>query len=353
MKQKRSILSFLTTSPLLAVAGLVIGLMFPPICLAASSVMPELPLGLEETLFTVPKDNPMTKEKIELGRQLFFDKRLSGNNTIACAVCHIPALAFTDGQPVSSGIHHQQGGRSAPMAVNRAFSTLQFWDGRAATLEDQAVAPLTNPIEHGFVDYNQMIEKMNKIPGYKHEFKEVFGGEITVDRVGKAIATFERTILSGNSPFDRFDVGGDEKALSASSQRGLTLFRGKARCTKCHSGFNFTDEKFHNIGIGFDKDTVDTGRFNVTKDPKDMGAFKTPSLREIPRTAPYMHDGRFANLIDVVNFYNQGGIKNPFQDPLIIPLELTEAEKRDLVDFLGNLSGEGWENITPPSEFPM
>jgi len=315
--------------------------------------MPVIPLGLEEDQFYVPKDNPLTKGKIELGRFLFFDKRLSKNNTIACSSCHIPELAFTDGQPVSAGIRHQQGGRSAPMAINRAFSMLQFWDGRAATLEDQSVGPFTNPLEHGFTDYPEMIGKMTKIEGYKKEFKEVFGGEITVDRIGKAIAAFQRTILSGNSPVDKYDAGGDEKALSPAPIRGLDLFRNKARCTKCHSGFNFTDEKFHNIGIGFDKDTVDTGRFHVTKDTKDMGAFKTPSLREISRTAPYMHDGRFPTLMDVVNFYNQGGIKNPFQDPLIIPLDLTENEKRDLVEFLRNLNGEGWQGITPPTEFPM
>jgi len=315
--------------------------------------MPPIPLGLEEDQFYVPKDNPLTKEKIELGRFLFFDKRLSKDNTIACATCHMPPLAFTDGQPVSAGIRHQQGGRSAPMAINRAFSKVQFWDGRAATLEDQSVGPFVNPVEHGFADYKEMIEKMNKIEGYKKEFKEVFGGDITVDKIGKAIASFQRTILSGNSPFDKFDVGGDEKALSPAAKRGLDLFRNKARCTKCHSGFNFTDEKFHNLGIGFDKDMVDTGRFHVTKDKNDMGAFKTPSLREISRTAPYMNDGRFVTLMEVVNFYNQGGIKNAFQDPLIIPLELTENEKKDLVEFLNNLSGEGWQNITPPSEFPM
>jgi len=314
---------------------------------------PPIPLGLEADQFYVPTDNPLTKEKVELGRFLFFDKRLSKENTIACATCHMPALAFTDGQPVSAGVRHQQGGRSAPMAINRAFSKAQFWDGRAATLEDQSVGPFVNPVEHGFADYKEMIDKMNKIEGYKKEFKEVFGGEITVDRIGKAIASFQRTILSGDSPFDKYDVGGEENALSPGAKRGLDLFRNKARCTKCHSGFNFTDEKFHNLGIGFDKDMVDTGRFHVTKDPKDMGAFKTPSLREISRTAPYMNDGRFATLMDVVNFYNQGGIKNPFQDPLIIPLDLTEAEKKDLVEFLNSLSGEGWQNITPPSEFPM
>jgi cytochrome c peroxidase len=315
--------------------------------------MPLIPLGLEQDQFYVPKDNPMTQEKIELGRFLFFDKRLSRDNTIACATCHIPAVAFTDGQPVSAGIRHQHGGRSAPTAINRAFSKAQFWDGRAATLEDQSVGPFTNPVEHGFTDYAEMIVKMNKIEGYKKEFKEVFGGDITVDKIGKAIASFQRTILSGNSAFDQYDVGGDEKALSPAAKRGLDLFRNKARCTKCHSGFNFTDEKFHNLGIGFDKDTVDTGRFNVTKDTKEMGAFKTPTLREISRTAPYMHDGRFGTLTDVVNFYNQGGIKNPFQDPLIIPLDLTENEKRDLIEFLHNLNGEGWQSITPPMEFPM
>ncbi len=315
--------------------------------------MPQIPMGLDQDQFYVPKDNPLTKEKIELGRFLFFDKRLSKNNTIACSSCHIPELAFTDGQPVSAGVNHQQGGRSAPIAINRAFSKAQFWDGRATTLEDQSVGPFTNPIEHGFADYPEMIVKMNKIEGYKKEFKEAFGGEISVETIGKAIASFQRTLLSGNSPFDRHDIGGDEKALSPAAIPGLDLFRNKARCTKCHSGFNFSDEKFHNLGIGFDNSAVDTGRFHVTKDIKDMGAFKIPTLREISRTAPYMHDGRFPTLMDVVNFYNQGGVKNPFQDPLIIPLDLTGNEKQDLLEFLRSLNGEGWQTITAPTEFPM
>ena len=342
-----------STAGIMAAVGFSLILTIPAPGAEQTRFMPEIPLGLEKDQFNVPKDNPLTKEKIELGRFLFFDKRLSKDNTIACASCHIPALAFTDAQPVSAGVRHQQGGRSAPMAINRAFSAAQFWDGRAATLEDQSVGPFTNPVEHGFADHPEMIAKMNKIPGYKKEFREVFGGEITVDRIGKAIASFQRTILSGNSPFDQYDVGGDENALSPAAKRGLDLFRNKARCTKCHSGFNFTDEKFHNLGIGWDKDTVDTGRFHVTQDQKDMGAFKTPGLREIPQTAPYMHDGRFPTLMDVVNFYNQAGIKNPFQDPLILPLGLTEDEKRDLVEFLRSLSGEGWQGITAPTEFPM
>lgn len=312
-----------------------------------------IPFGLDQDSFNVPPDNPMTPEKIELGRLLFFDKRLSKDNTIACATCHIPAMAFTDGQPVSMGIKHQLGGRSAPIAVNRVFSKHQFWDGRAATLEDQSIGPFINPVEHGFENYDEMLAKMNKIEGYKKEFKKVFGTDITIAGVGKAIATFQRTILSGNSPADRFDMGGEEGAISDSAKRGLKLFRDKARCTKCHSGFNFTDEKFHNLGIGWDTANTDLGRFMVTKDVKDIGAFKTPTLREITRTAPYMNDGRFGTLQEVVEFYNKGGIKNPFQDELIIPLNLTEQEKKDLVAFLRTLEGEGWQHIKAPEAFPQ
>lgn len=315
-------------------------------------MLPEL-LGLEDANTFVPQENPLTAKKVELGRFLFFDKRLSKNNTIACASCHIPAMAFTDGQPVSTGINRLQGGRSAPASINRVFSTAQFWDGRGATLEDQSVGPLVSPVEHGFVNHDEMVKKLKGIEGYRRLFKEAFGSDIATEAVGKAIASFQRTILSGNSPADRFDVGGDQEALTEDAQRGLTLFRGKARCTRCHSGFNFSDEKFHNIGIGWDTNTVDLGRFMETKNPEDIGAFKTPTLREISRTAPYMHDGRFATLEDVVNFYNQGGIKNPHLDNTIIPLELTAEEKHDLVALLRSLNGEGWQQITAPTEFPQ
>jgi cytochrome c peroxidase len=315
-------------------------------------VLPEL-LGLEDANTFVPKENPLTAKKVELGRLLFFDKRLSKNNTIACASCHIPALAFTDGQPVSTGIHRLQGGRSAPASINRVFSQAQFWDGRAATLDDQSVGPLVSPVEHGFINHDEMVKKLKGIEGYRRLFKDAFGSDITTNAVGKAIASFQRTILSGNSPVDRFDVGGDQQALAEDAQRGLTLFRGKARCTRCHSGFNFSDEKFHNLGIGWDTNTVDLGRYMETKNPEDIGAFKTPTLREISRTAPYMHDGRFATLEDVVNFYNQGGIKNPHQDNTIIPLELTAEEQHNLVAFLRSLSGEGWQQITAPTQFPQ
>lgn len=312
-----------------------------------------IPFGLEETKVVIPEDNPLTKEKVELGRLLFFDKRLSQDNTIACANCHLAKFAFTDGKPVSTGIRGQKGGRSAPASINRVFSSAQFWDGRAATLEAQSVGPFTNPIEHGFANYDVMMAKMMKIPGYRKLFMQVFGEDkITIDNVGKAIASFQRTVLSGNSPADRFDQGQEEGAIPAAAQHGLILFREKARCTKCHSGFNFTDEKFHNLGLGWDDNKVDLGRYMVTKNAEDIGAFKTPTLREIARSAPYTHDGRFKTLEEVVNFYNQGGVKNPHQDPLIIPLELTDEEKRDLVAFLHTLNGEGWQHVTAPKSFP-
>jgi cytochrome c peroxidase len=312
----------------------------------------KIPFGLEETAVVIPADNPLTKEKVELGRMLFFDKRLSQDNTIACANCHLAKFAFTDGKPVSTGIRGEKGGRSAPASFNRVFSSAQFWDGRAATLEDQSIGPFTNPIEHGFANHDVMVAKMKKIAGYRKLFMQVFGEDITIGNVGKAIASFQRTVLSGNSSADRFDMGQEAGAISAAAQHGLLLFREKARCTKCHSGFNFTDEKFHNLGIGWDDNKVDLGRYMVTTNPEEINAFKTPTLREIARSAPYMHDGRFKTLEDVVNFYNKGGVKNPHQDNLIIPLELTEEEKHDLVEFLHTLNGEGWQQAKAPTSFP-
>lgn len=312
----------------------------------------EIPLGLDRERMVIPSDNPLTVEKVKLGKLLFFDKRLSDNNTIACASCHIPALAFTDGQPVSTGIHQKQGRRSAPTAVNRLFSSEQFWDGRAATLEAQSVGPFVNPVEHGFPNHDALVAKVNSIEGYKPLFQNAFEtSTITVDLIGKAIASFQRTLLSGNSAYDQFGVGGNDRALTSRAQSGLQIFVGKGQCLRCHFGFNFTDERFHNIGVDWDTDHVDVGRYGVTKDPKDFGAFKTPTLREISRTAPYMHDGRFATLRQVVDFYNQGGIPNPHLDPVIKPLNLTNQEKEDLIQFLRGLNGEGWE-MAPPTEFP-
>ena len=313
----------------------------------------EAPLALMDPSSYIPVDNPLTKEKVELGKLLFFDKRLSVNNTVSCATCHMAELAFTDGQPVSTGVFRRQGGRSAPTAINRLYSTKQFWDGRKESLEAQSVMPIIDHLEMAMPSHDAATEKLANIAGYRTLFKNVFGTGVTIDGVGKALASFQRTLLSGNSPADRFDRNVDDNAISLSAQRGMELFRDKARCTSCHSGFNFTDEQFHNLGIGWDTGTVDLGRFRVTQDKKDIGAFKTPTLREVARTAPYMHDGRFGTLEEVVAFYSGGGIKNPFLDSDIRVLNLTSDEQQDIVAFLRSLNGEGWQHVTVPTDFPQ
>ena len=310
-----------------------------------------LPLGLPADNFIIPKDNPMTKDKIELGRALYFDVRLSHNNTIACATCHAPNMAFCDNQPVSLGIHRQQGSLSSPTVINRAFTEEQFWDGRAFSLEEQAVSPLVNPLEMGNPNHDYLINKLKNIDGYATWFKRVFNRDIHIDDLAKALAAFQRTIVSGNSRVDQFNMG-DVEALTESEARGLTLFREKGRCNQCHAGFNFSNEMFHNIGVGWEGSEVHLGRYAITKDKRDIGAFKTPTLREISKTAPYMHDGRFATLEQVMDFYIKGGEPNPFLDRLMKKLDLKKQEKMDIVAFLKALDGEGWQHVTPPDRFP-
>lgn len=310
-----------------------------------------VPFGLEDAAGYIPADNPLTAEKVELGKLLFFDPRLSQNNTVSCATCHMPQLAWTDGQQVGVGIHRQLATRNTQTIVNRLYSTAQLWHGKSPSLEAQAINPLHKPVRMGMPSYEAEVAKLNGITGYRERFRNVFGTDVTLDGLAKAIAAFERTILSGNSPADRFDMGGEEQAISESAKRGLALFQGKARCTRCHSGFNFTDEKFHNLGIDWDGDQIDVGRYKVSKDPEDIGAFKTPTLREISRTAPYMHDGRFATLEEVVEFYDKGGIQNPHLSNLMVSLSLAAQDKADLVEYMRALNGEGWQ-VAPPTEFP-
>ncbi len=316
---------------------------------AAEPADVQAPTGLLPMVW--PGDNPYTPEKAELGRLLYFDKRLSADDTVACATCHAPEHAFTDGAAVSTGIRGQHGGRSAPTIINRGYSLAQFWDGRAPTLEEQAKGPIANSLEMGD-SLDNIVAKLNAIAGYRAWFAKVFGSaDFTADQVAKAIATFERTVLSGNSPFDRYKEG-DKKALSRAQIRGMNVFFNRAKCDKCHDGMNFTTNDYHNLGIGTDKPTPDEGRFAVTKNPKDWAAFKTPTLRDIAETAPYMHDGRFQTLREVVDFYDKGGLLNKNLDPEIKPLKLTVDERNDLVEFLKALSGQGWRNIQAPEKFP-
>lgn len=313
------------------------------------SAPPPVPLGLLPIQW--PKDNPYTPEKAELGKLLYFDPRISADNTVSCATCHGLKNAFTDGAAFSVGIKGQKGGRSAPTVINRAYSLAQFWDGRAATLEEQAKGPIQNPIEMGHTHVD-VVKKFNAIPGYRALFKKAFGTEdFTIDHMAMAIATFERTVLSGNSPYDQYKAG-KKSAMTAEQVRGMDVYLNKAKCDQCHEGINFTSNSYHNLGVGMDKPNPDEGRFVVTKNPSDWGAFKTPTLRDIERTAPYMHDGSIKTLEEVVDFYDKGGTPNKNLDEKMKPLKLSDQDKKALVAFLKALNGDGWQKLQVPSKFP-
>jgi cytochrome c peroxidase len=310
-----------------------------------------LPLGLQAGAAYIPDDNPMSDAKIALGRFLYFDKRLSKDMTISCASCHNPFHGFADPARTSSGVSGKLGGRNSPTVLNRLFSAEQFWDGRAKDLEFQSHGPLTNPVEMAMGSNDEVVERVKAVAGYGPLFTKAFGSDgIDLDRIGKAIAAYERTVVTGDSPYDRYGAG-DKDALSPSAVRGLALFNGKANCKVCHAGFNFTDESYQDIGVGMDKPTPDAGRFEVTKNNADRGKFKTPTLRNLTQTAPYMHDGSDATLAEVIDFYDRGGIANSNLSPEIKPLKLSAQEKRDLVAFLESLTGEV-RNATPPESLP-
>jgi cytochrome c peroxidase len=324
----------------------------------------KVPAGLQPLTakIYVPDANPLTKGKYELGRQLYFDPRVSLDATVSCATCHNPARGWTDGMPVAIGIAGQFGSRSAPTVINTAYGKSMFWDGRAPSLEGQAQGPVQNPIEMGKQSYKEIIERLRKVSAYSEQFEKVFGARVTLDGMAKAIASFERVAaLSGNSSYDKYNAG-DNKALTESQKRGLVLFgltlnadddfktdavRQKAKCTLCHVGFNFTDEQFHNLGIGWNEATgkfADLGRWAIdpigAKNEASLGAFKTPTVREAARTGPYMHDGSLATLEAVVEHYDKGGNANPALDPDMKKLNLTAQEKADVVAFLKALTGE-------------
>ena len=322
---------------------------------SSDAAEPQAPLGLPAIFW--PDDNLYSDDKVELGRLLYFDKRLSSDGTVACASCHSSEFAFTDGRAFSSGIGGQVGGRSAPTVINSGYRTNQFWDGRVPSLKEQAKGPIANDIEMTHENdpqraFETSIDRLKEVNGYVDRFEKVFGTkDFTIDHVAKAIATFERTILSGNAPYDRYKAG-DKSAMSESQVRGMDVFFNTTKCDSCHLGFNFTDSSYANVGIGMDKPNPDLGRFNVSQDEEDKGAFKTPTLREIANTGPYMHDGRFKTLEEVIEHYDVGGIKNPYLDRRIKALKLSEQEKKDLVAFLKALSGEGWQHIKAPKTFP-
>jgi len=355
----------------------------PPIpkigSLAEPRSLQQVGLPVDLTQAAIPPDNPQTPEKIALGQKLFFDGRLSADGSVACASCHNPDRAFTDGKPTSVGIRGQVGQRNAPTILNALYNKAQFWDGRAKTLEDQAALPIINPIEMGQPNLNAAVTRLAAIDEYQQAFKRVFGRPINSQDLVRAIASYERTLVSFNSPFDRFIVG-DKNAIDASAQRGWELFNTKARCNKCHALTEtkrdpvlFMDYDFHNIGIGIirhnvvalarqaeqlvnsedaaavDRAALQTdmsalGRFLVTKKDSDMASFKTPGLRNLLMTGPYFHDGSQETLWDVMDHYNKGdGLQNPWLDEDIQPLALTENEIDDVVAFLASLTSDDYK----------
>jgi cytochrome c peroxidase len=335
----------------------------------------QLPEGLApgKDQVHIPTDNPITRAKIELGRQLYFDRRLSKGNEVSCADCHHPDKGYGFDTQFGVGIQGQKGDRNSPTSLNRILSKEQFWDGRAKDLEAQAVGPIANPIEMGNT-HDAVVKFVSANPVYKAQFEKIFGRAPHIDDVGKAIATFERTIVTGNSPYDyqvkvdRLDKyleaegitlaelknedpkmhtdylaakkAATEHPMSDSAKRGQKIFFSKeANCSACHVGANFTDEKFHNLGVGMAVEKPDLGRFKETGKDPDKGAFKTPSLRNIAQNGPYMHDGSQKTLLEVVEWYVKGGHPNPHLSDKVKKFEATEQDKKDLVAFMEALTG--------------
>ncbi|TWT61798.1 cytochrome-c peroxidase [Rubinisphaera italica] len=330
----------------------------------------KLPMGLNVGKIPegVLESNPLTRAKIELGRQLYFDTRLSKDNTISCASCHDPKAGYAAPTQFGVGIEGLTGNRNSPTAYNRILSTSQFWDGRAASLEEQAIGPIANPIEMGNT-HDAAVKAIAKVPGYKLQFEQIFDDhEVNIDNVGKAIAAFERVLVTGPAPFDYYeklkpylkfesedfeddpDLKDEYDAIMAelevhpmseSAIRGRNLFFSeRVNCAACHVGANLADEKYHNLGVGMDQEKPDLGRYEVTGDEKDKGAFKTPTIRNVALTGPYMHDGSQKTLLDVVEHYAKGGIPNPYLSDKIKKIDLNNQEKKDLVAFMEACTGE-------------
>ena len=345
---------------------------------------PNVPLGLpaDTWLHHVPRQNPQTAAKVELGRKLFFDKRLSADGSVACATCHQPERAFADDKPLAEGVAQRRGTRNSPSLLNVIYTNGQFWDGRADTLEEQAVLPLINPLEMGDQTHDEVIARLRALPEYVAAFQQTFRtADINITLLGHALSAFERTLLSGAAPLDHY-LGGDKTALNEAELRGMAVFRGRGRCTRCHTmnenRMLFSDYEYRNTGVAarhpeFEKlarqlfnasddergaltqqlalqpGGAELGRMLVSQHILDVGAFHTPSLRNVALTAPYFHDGSAATLADVVRFYTEGGKDNLNLDTELHPLGLTEEEQRDLVIFLSALTGSQPQVTQPVS----
>jgi cytochrome c peroxidase len=332
----------------------------------SSNTGPAMPIGKTVTIkaplglpaVPIPADNPPTAETIALGRRLYYDPILSSDKTVSCATCHTPEAGFADPKPVSEGVDKKTGTRNSPPVVNAAYFHVQFWDGRAPSLEKQAEGPVQNPVEMANT-LAEVEKRLNADPSYKAEFATAWGDKpITYEMVEKSIASFERSVVSGNSPFDKWKYGHDQKAISESAKRGFAVFssKNKGNCTACHLVGDkyalFTDNKFHNVGVGVEMgEPTDLGLYSVTHKETDKGLFKTPSLRNIAQSAPYLHDGSLKDLKQVMDFYIGAGNSNPNLDKEIHALDfLTGQERADLLEFLNSLTGEVPPNVGPPAD---
>ena len=359
--------------------------------LAADAATAKPPLGLPPV--PIPADNPQTPEKVALGKKLFDDKRFSSTGEVSCATCHDEKKAFTDSplrtsEGIKKGGKALTGTRNAPTVVNAAYFAAQFWDGRSPSLEDQSQHPFVNPVEMGLKDHQPILKIVRSDPEYVKAFEQVFGKkgpQVTMKEVKQAIGAFERTQVAGDSPFDRYFYGGESGALTDAQKRGFDLYVNKGRCVSCHvieqTQALFTDNRFHNVGVGIndiqkdvpalageflqakatlaevdvkvlgDKRTSELGRFAISRDFEGLGAFKTPTLRNVAVTAPYMHDGSLATLKDVVVHYNNGGVTkegdpvNDFLSGGIRPLSLTDQEIDDLVSFMEALTSPEFASL--------
>ena len=349
--------------------------------LASNSV----PLGLPP--LPVSETNPLTSEKITLGRKLFFDRRLSPNDTMSCAMCHIPTQGFTVNETrLAVGMNGQSTKRNPPALYNVAYLRVLFHDGREFTLEDQVISPLINPVEMANPSIGYVINKIRRLPDYAEQFRQIFGEEVSVATLGKALASFERTLLSGNSPFDRWYFGKEQSTVSQEVKTGFRIFSGKGQCVTCHTVTKdaalFTNQSFHNTGVAhlqlipeksvevdlgggltvtmprtqvnevLTPPEQDRGRYEVTLDPTDLWRYRTPSLRNVALTAPYMHNGALLTLEEVVAYYDRGGTGHEGQDPKIAPLGLTREEKQALVAFLRSLTGDNVEVLAKEGATP-
>ena len=307
----------------------------------SAKVQPPAMPGYEA--MAVPADNPMTQAKIDLGKQLYYDKRLSGDGSRSCYSCHLKENGLTDGKPTAIGAYEAKLPRASPTLWNIGYHTQYYWDGRSPSLERQGMAAWTGGNmgvtgRDGRPSADDIAAKLNQIPGYTEAFQRAFGGPATKENIMQAIATFERTIVANKSAWARFR-GGDQSAFSEEAQRGWLVFSEMAKCNKCHDGVLLTDQQYHNVGIGMDAEKPDVGRFTVTKAEQDTGAFKTPTLLDIGKSAPYFHNGSVATLEEAVDLMVNGGKKNKFLDTTNLkPVKLTKAEVSDLLAFLRALN---------------